>query len=372
MTERNYGHQRNEWTGVVVNRDDPLKAGRVQVRIYGIHDDKTNVPDKSLPWVYPEMHVGSASLNHTGVSPTGVLVGSTVGGYFADKDMNVPVYTGTKPRSVIQDPQGNQRSQPDSPDKKNDLPPNARGVQKTGAEKETNFGKDHIYAIKSSHPKKAQDATETGDQAVKFMKMISPMLKTVGNIPFQDAQKLLNVIKQVDANNASGAIQSALDPMIALKNLTSAAGALSSGGGFTGIIQDIAKMAMSGGGGGGGGQQSATQAVQSLFANASNTVISNTATIMQGVANNSSAIPPELQQLQQQNRNNMPGGGGGGGGGNQNMAQMVSTIQGIIQQVGQNFLAQPGKKGGLGSFDVMHGAMKMMEDQLQKMFSSVK
>ena len=42
------------WLGVVENRNDPLKIGRVQVRIFGWHTpDLKLIPSKDLPWAHP-------------------------------------------------------------------------------------------------------------------------------------------------------------------------------------------------------------------------------------------------------------------------------------------------------------------------------
>ena len=46
-----YGDQTRWFIGVVKNNDDPLKMGRLQVRIHGIHgEDQQQVPDENLPW----------------------------------------------------------------------------------------------------------------------------------------------------------------------------------------------------------------------------------------------------------------------------------------------------------------------------------
>lgn len=42
------------WVGVVEGRDDPLKVGRCQVRIFGWHtDNKQMIPTEDLPWCMP-------------------------------------------------------------------------------------------------------------------------------------------------------------------------------------------------------------------------------------------------------------------------------------------------------------------------------
>ena len=40
--------------GVVEDRFDPLKLGRVRVRILGLHtDNKKLIPTEDLPWAFP-------------------------------------------------------------------------------------------------------------------------------------------------------------------------------------------------------------------------------------------------------------------------------------------------------------------------------
>lgn len=88
---------KNIFFGVVEDRNDPLKLGRVRVRIHTYHsEDKTKVPTDMLPWV-PCLHsVMSACHEGIGLSPTGLLVGSTVKGMFLDGEAaQQPIVTGT-------------------------------------------------------------------------------------------------------------------------------------------------------------------------------------------------------------------------------------------------------------------------------------
>jgi hypothetical protein len=62
----------------VRNIMDPLKSGRVQIRIYGLHDDEKTIKDADLPWALPLMPSTSASTGKVGVIPTGLIVGSRV------------------------------------------------------------------------------------------------------------------------------------------------------------------------------------------------------------------------------------------------------------------------------------------------------
>lgn len=97
------------WVGVVEDREDPKQIGRVRVRIYSVHPfknngdpDKTALPTEHLPWAVCLNTVVSAGLFSTsindgiGVSPVGLMVGSTVVGFFADgSDSQIPIVLGS-------------------------------------------------------------------------------------------------------------------------------------------------------------------------------------------------------------------------------------------------------------------------------------
>ena len=81
---------RNEfvwWQGVVEDVSDPLKLGRCRVRCLGFHtDDKILLPTEHLPWAVPIQPIGSAAMSGIGTSPTGLLPGSWVVGFFRDSN----------------------------------------------------------------------------------------------------------------------------------------------------------------------------------------------------------------------------------------------------------------------------------------------
>jgi hypothetical protein len=100
MTTKAWGAAGFRWfIGVVEDREDPEKAGRVRVRVYGVHEqDKVLVPTEALPWAPVLMPGTSASLNGIGISATGLLVGSTVVGFFLDgNETTMPVVFGVLP-----------------------------------------------------------------------------------------------------------------------------------------------------------------------------------------------------------------------------------------------------------------------------------
>lgn len=93
--------------GVIEDINDPLKAGRVRVRIFGLHTDDTNlIRTEDLPWSQVMLPVTSASMDGIGFSPNGLLRGSWVVLYFLDDDNQAPLVIGSipgLPRSTAQE-----------------------------------------------------------------------------------------------------------------------------------------------------------------------------------------------------------------------------------------------------------------------------
>ena len=85
--------------GVVEDRDDPYLIGRVRVRCFGHHTgDKEELPTKDLPWAQVMLPVTSAGISGIGQSPTGLVEGSHVFGFFRDgEDRQEPVVMGSLP-----------------------------------------------------------------------------------------------------------------------------------------------------------------------------------------------------------------------------------------------------------------------------------
>lgn len=83
--------------GVVEDRYDPLKIGRFRVRCFGWHsDNKTELPTSALPWAQPIQDITSAAINGIGTSPTGIVEGTWVIGFFLDGQLaQRPVILGT-------------------------------------------------------------------------------------------------------------------------------------------------------------------------------------------------------------------------------------------------------------------------------------
>ncbi|AFU64090.1 baseplate hub subunit and tail lysozyme [Salmonella phage STML-198] len=81
-----------EWfVGVVEDRMDPLKQGRVRVRVIGLHPFQkvqgpvSGMPTEDLPWMSVLQPITSASMSGIGGSVTGPVEGTHVYGHWLDK-----------------------------------------------------------------------------------------------------------------------------------------------------------------------------------------------------------------------------------------------------------------------------------------------
>ena len=86
------------FVGVVESREDPSQLGRVQVRVLGIHtDNKTSIPTEDLPWATVMQPTTSSANSGIGTSPSFIIEGSWVVGFFMDTEKQQPIIMGTLP-----------------------------------------------------------------------------------------------------------------------------------------------------------------------------------------------------------------------------------------------------------------------------------
>ena len=94
--------------GVVEDRNDPLKMGRVRVRCFSWHtSDKSKVPTEALPWAQCMQPVTSAAISGIGQSATGLVEGSWVIGFFLDgEEAQKPMIMGSMAGIPTENPNG--------------------------------------------------------------------------------------------------------------------------------------------------------------------------------------------------------------------------------------------------------------------------
>ncbi len=91
------------FNGVVEDRLDPQYTGRVRVRCIGYHtQDKIKLPTADLPWATVVLPTTAAGISGLGSSPSALVEGSWVFGYFRDEDLQEPVVLGSMPGRPIE------------------------------------------------------------------------------------------------------------------------------------------------------------------------------------------------------------------------------------------------------------------------------
>jgi hypothetical protein len=158
MTTKRMGEEGLRWfVGVVVDNKDPKQLGRIRVRVVNETDD-TSIPVSDLPWATPIIPITSASLNGVGRSPTGLLIGSHVFGFYLDgQEKQLPMIWGTYAKL----PDGTQNS--------NDVPALARGINDipnklVGPEPKSSYAAkypdNHVTKTKSGHVIEVDDTPD--------------------------------------------------------------------------------------------------------------------------------------------------------------------------------------------------------------------
>jgi hypothetical protein len=141
----------NNWTAVIESYADPLKSGRLRVRINGFHNlDKTILPTEDLPWAQVAVPVNGSATTHA------PKIGDWVIGFFLDgTDAQFPIVTHVLPginTVLVKQPVGapkmpaGQLGFSDRPGEPS-LPPLAREIVRFTAIDTSNRSRAHVCDI---------------------------------------------------------------------------------------------------------------------------------------------------------------------------------------------------------------------------------
>ena len=185
----------SNWTGIVEDYDDPLKTGRLRVRINGYHNiNKTILPTTDLPWAMVGLPVNGST------TVTGPKVGDWVIGFFLDgESAQFPVVTHVLPginTVLVKQPVGapvmpngevyDRVGQPS-------LPPLGRGVVQFTAIDTSNRRRAHVC-----------DISYEVDQTVSAIKtLFGPVFDTI--------RKLINAAIGLTCLDATGISKTIVD-----------------------------------------------------------------------------------------------------------------------------------------------------------------
>jgi hypothetical protein len=145
MTTKRMGEEGLRWfVATVEDLKDPEKLGRVKIRVVNEHDSPS-IKKEDLPWATPILPPTSAGFNQVGRSPTGLLVGSMVFGFYLDgNEKNLPLIWGSYAKKG---------------DKGNDVPGLAREVNNL---KKSKVGPEPNSAYNAKYPYNHVWQTESG------------------------------------------------------------------------------------------------------------------------------------------------------------------------------------------------------------------
>lgn len=102
------------FAGVVEDREDPMKLGRVRVRVYGQHPyskvqgDIKGIATQELLWMPVAQDITSAAISGVGQSPTGMVTGTHVFGLYLDRFKSNPIILGTYAGTYAEKPDINE------------------------------------------------------------------------------------------------------------------------------------------------------------------------------------------------------------------------------------------------------------------------
>lgn len=239
MTERNFGQATNSFIAEVADVNDPHQAGRVRIRIYGRHDDRTNIPDSALPFAQVVQPVTSAANGRMGTAPVGLTVGSKVIGMWIDADQQLPVIYGSVGRAG--DPIQGQtvNGAPAVNTATGSIPGSSQGSA-NNPYSALNTNRVSISDVDSGQADITSVSIDTGGQLTVMVEaeMANPTLPTTASYDKDSTEDVLDIVKAVDPLGTLAALPCLNSNLISINSILSFLGGIV-GGIISGIVNSI-------------------------------------------------------------------------------------------------------------------------------------
>lgn len=201
----------------VVDINDPDQNGRAKIRVKGLHDDKTNIPDSDLPWGVPILASDNPAVNKIGTSGNGLLVNSHVliAYWDAGNGQQMPFIVGSIGSSGVPTSNSTTNSSTTIDKTKGDSPAPSRGTDTNAVQPNpiknanTTPGSQKDSDGVNVHDKVRGQAKHAAEPTIATQQALGAL----GNV--------LQLIKQVDPGNKGGSIPSAVSSMSTVQSINS-------------------------------------------------------------------------------------------------------------------------------------------------------
>jgi Gp5 N-terminal OB domain len=223
MTERNMGENFSWFIAEVVSVKDKLEAGRVQIRVFGRHDDKTNIPDDDLPWAMVMQPVTSAAHGRMGSTPVGLIKGSKVIGFWTDEDHQNAIIMGSFAKVGDVKGETSVGNVPDIDTSVNGVPSPSQGSTQYPYNATSSLFKQRLLIAEIDAGLKLVNSIKNnfGSTTTKDVeqKMKEPKSPTTASVDKTDTGDVLDHIKQVDPNGVSSTLPNMANGFSNIKNI---------------------------------------------------------------------------------------------------------------------------------------------------------
>jgi hypothetical protein len=240
MTDRNFGQVSNIFIAEVVSVQDPHQSGRVKVRIYGKHDDRTNIPDDALPWAQVVQAVTSAANGRMGTAPVGLVVGSRVFGQWVDVDQQLPVIIGSVGRAGDAVEGQTTGGAPTIDTATGSIPPGSQG-NPNNPYTSLNDNRVSISDIDSGQADIIAVSNTTGGVLTSLVesKMANPTLPTTASYNKNSSMNVLDIVNAVDPLGTLASLPCLNNNLISISSIISFLGST-----VAGIVSGIVNTAI--------------------------------------------------------------------------------------------------------------------------------